>query len=271
MSLSDEERRRIEREELTRAEARIRAEALVRKKLQEEQQDAKAGTGSGGEGTSRTESDSVAERKRIDGALACPHCHQLDKVQKVTAVVDAGTSRTDLAGPALGGAYTFGGEGRLSLEAAYTTLSGSQQTTIGRRLLAPPEPPDPQFQDTSGRAFGFLLCIICLIGFLAAVFMVGLLEAIGIPSIVTLVLVGILLVVLILSWSTVREAARESVRESDEAAFNFQKEKKSRWKGAMAKWQQLYYCHRCDGVFLPGSASIAPSSQMQDYLLRTGE
>ncbi len=38
------------------------------------------------------------------------------------------------------------------------------------------------------------------------------------------------------------------------------------WQRAITKWQQLFYCHRCDGVFLPGHFFFVPSGQMLDFL-----
>lgn len=38
------------------------------------------------------------------------------------------------------------------------------------------------------------------------------------------------------------------------------------WENAITKWQQLYYCHRCDGVFIPGrEARLVPPGPMRDY------
>lgn len=38
------------------------------------------------------------------------------------------------------------------------------------------------------------------------------------------------------------------------------------WQKLMAKWNSLYYCHRCDGVFFPGQSHLIPSVRMKDYL-----
>ena len=38
------------------------------------------------------------------------------------------------------------------------------------------------------------------------------------------------------------------------------------WKRAMQRWAQLYYCGRCDGVFIPGESSLMPAEQMQALL-----
>jgi hypothetical protein len=35
------------------------------------------------------------------------------------------------------------------------------------------------------------------------------------------------------------------------------------WHRASERWQQLSYCARCDGVFLPGQTTLTPVDQMQ--------
>lgn len=38
------------------------------------------------------------------------------------------------------------------------------------------------------------------------------------------------------------------------------------WHRASERWQQLHYCSRCNGVFLPGEASLTPVDQVQMLL-----
>lgn len=38
------------------------------------------------------------------------------------------------------------------------------------------------------------------------------------------------------------------------------------WHRASERWQQLHYCTRCNGVFLPGQTSLAPLDQAQMLL-----
>lgn len=47
--------------------------------------------------------------------------------------------------------------------------------------------------------------------------------------------------------------------------------KLAEWQGAYARWQALYYCARCDGVFLPQRASFAPAHHIWEYLYRGDE
>ena len=38
------------------------------------------------------------------------------------------------------------------------------------------------------------------------------------------------------------------------------------WQRQMQKWQALYYCHRCGGVFLPGILFFVPVAAAQVFL-----
>ena len=57
--------------------------------------------------------------------LACPQCRQVDLVQKVTAVVDAGTSATVLGGSSAMVARTIGSQRQTSIGTGYTRLTGA--------------------------------------------------------------------------------------------------------------------------------------------------
>ena len=38
------------------------------------------------------------------------------------------------------------------------------------------------------------------------------------------------------------------------------------WQQAMQKWNSLFYCSRCDGVFIPDKDRFEPAEQMMAYL-----
>ncbi len=53
---------------------------------------------------------------------------------------------------------------------------------------------------------------------------------------------------------------RELVRQAEEGM--------GRWPLAMERWNRLYYCGRDDCVFLPGTNTYAPITDMREYLYR---
>lgn len=166
--------------------------------------------------------------------LACPQCHQIDSVQKVSALVDAGTS-SSLA--------TNG----LNNQVSHT------QTILSQRLSMPALPTyaspwGPYLllaivagglalcawwgmgqSATSFEAFGFILCAILMIGWIIVVLHLG---------------------------------AAAAARRKAQMAASY-----AGWQQAYTIWQQLYYCHRCDGIFLPGGQSpLLPAWQMRQVI-----
>lgn len=54
-------------------------------------------------------------------------------------------------------------------------------------------------------------------------------------------------------------------KEEIDITDTFEKEK-LRWQQAARKWLQLYYCARCDGVFIPGASPFAPTTEMMNFI-----
>ena len=38
------------------------------------------------------------------------------------------------------------------------------------------------------------------------------------------------------------------------------------WERAMERWNRLYYCSRCDGVFIPGEGILTPVEELEEAL-----
>jgi hypothetical protein len=46
-----------------------------------------------------------------------------------------------------------------------------------------------------------------------------------------------------------------------------QRASREEWSSARTKWEQLYYCGRCDGVFIPGgNPRVVPVSQVPEFV-----
>jgi hypothetical protein len=54
-----------------------------------------------------------------------------------------------------------------------------------------------------------------------------------------------------------RQQIEEKERHADNTTY---------WEIAMGRWSLLYYCRRCDGVFLPSRSRFVPIDQILDYL-----
>jgi len=56
-------------------------------------------------------------------------------------------------------------------------------------------------------------------------------------------------------------AARQDKQRKEEYARAF-----PLWQRAMDIWDHLYYCHRCDGIYLPGRPKLYRTSDMMTVL-----
>ena len=182
-------------------------------------------------------------------ALVCPHCHQLDQVQKVSALVAAGTITTTRLRPTLGVGVPLGPTGDLvPLTVGAPSLQGTSQSVLSQRLTLPPPNPRAYLHRT-----------------LYATIMLGLLLTMGtllgnrmnlLPDSDLSLLIGVLA-----AWALalVLVGVGQQFRAAKDRPV---------WRTAHAAWQELYYCWRCDGVFLPEvSSSLIPAEQMGATLL----
>lgn len=170
--------------------------------------------------------------------LACPQCCQVDRVVKVSSLHRGGISHT--SGVGVGGALS---EGHVIPGAA--VFAGRSQTGTSR-LLAPPEKP------TSANT-----CLNAAIG------CGGLLAVLGLCTIFSPTPGGstgdagvIAFIGFVVAGGAVllRGEAQQHVHASVTA-----------WQSAMARWDRLFYCARCDGVFVPGSTSLIPAARTQAF------
>lgn len=173
----------------------------------------------------------------------------MDMVQKVSAIVATGTSTGSYSGPTIGVGETFGRGGGTTIMGGYTTLSGWSQSELSRRLASPQR---PQQRPIGCWFYGALVFFgLGAFGGLLQVVFGGLKSAEnwGALFFVLFTLLFVLLGGLGHSQSEQRRVERELPA----------------WEAAMDKWNRLFYCHRCDGVFVPGQ-SLVPSRDMQAML-----
>jgi hypothetical protein len=174
-----------------------------------------------------------AEAGRGTGPRGCPSCDQVDAVRKVSAIYGAGT--TESAGNTFGTAVSFGERGTefTPFVAAHNTQS---QTLLSKRLSPPKRPNDARL--TCAIVGG--LCVgfggIWLFSAVPGAAEIGL--AVG--------LLGAFLFFKLVDWSTAKDRLR--------------------WQEQMARWDRLFYCARCDGIFVPGEAGLAPLDELPRLL-----
>jgi hypothetical protein len=168
--------------------------------------------------------------------FACPVCKQIDRVEKVSAVYEAGTSIGTYAGGTVGVGLAGGVVG---VGMAQTSMTGMNQTNRSLRLAPPPQPAPPQGESC---LFGGLL-FLCLVGGLIGV---GIIPSGDNPT--RLIGAGLFVACIAGFVSLVVVANKNSrIRKATHA------QQIARWRQAVASWERLYYCGRNDIVFIPGN------------------
>lgn len=184
--------------------------------------------------------------------LACPHCGHLDCVQKVSAVVDATSSSLHLAGPVSAGGMIYSPSGPgFALGSGWVGLTGRNEALLAHRLALPPPMYISPWQETPNFAtvcfLGFMLVMgLGTISFLAA----------GGPSV--FIGGGVLFAVLVLLLAMSKQRTASARRHWVAVAY-------PRWVCAMNNWEQLWFCHRCDGLFCPGQTMLFGTDQLAAF------
>lgn len=180
----------------------------------------------------------------MTGDLNCPNCHQVDSVQKVTSIVSAGTSTEHYSGH-IGGLFHPIDE--------HVSGSTTTKTELSKRLAGPAKPYYSSAWGCWSKGLVALLILLGLSSLIAGTAQSGL----GTGLIIGLLYGGIEAIAIFV-W---KHYTTKSRRANCQVEYLY-------WQKTMAKWEQVYYCHRCDGVFVPGRAELAPVSEMSSFLYR---
>jgi hypothetical protein len=194
--------------------------------------------------------------------VVCPKCQRSDNIQKVTAIVTQGTK-------------VIVERGGIDIDTNYgmdvipLTYSSVARSNLARKLAAPEKPLQTRSHSCVAALFitrlGVTLVVsvilvalfFCSFPFLAATYAQNNALFIGI-LIAGFGIIGLLLL------SSIRAGWRQARSTSEQR--NFYDARVQAWEDSYERWQQLYYCFRDDGVFLPGQSSFVPVNQMSDYL-----
>lgn len=182
--------------------------------------------------------------------LTCPQCGQIDSVRKVSTIVSDGTSSGTYSGYGDGIGYSAHG---MTVMDEVITITGSSQTQLSWLLSPPIEP--------SKRSFFEVLLVMPFIGLLGLMFTI-----LGLFGIVTTKSEGAgMLIFGMLCLSIVVLMLITYFHNSKDEKIRVEREIPS-WKNAVYRWQQLYYCYRCDGVYLPNLDYLVPTQYVMDFL-----
>ena len=184
-------------------------------------------------------------------SISCPQCGQIDSVRKVSSIVNAGTSSSMYSG--YGDGIGYSAHETVVMD-EFITIKGVSQTHLSK-LLSPPIKPHTIYLDD----LTFFMIIAGAIGLITVPF--------GLSNIFTSQFVtGTIL--LLFGLTCLGITVWIAVRYSEP-----NKNKKIRfdnnllvWEKAINRWQLLYYCYRCDGVYVSNLNFIVPTQYMMDFL-----
>lgn len=172
----------------------------------------------------------------------CPSCQQIDQIRKVSAVVAQGTQNTSAI---------HEHKRSVSIE------SGVSQTNLAEHLARPRAPGISGWVSllllTSGTVgFVFALVFGCFLGGIV----VSRFEITGFTAWIIVFLgmgFGVFGLRKLTAW--LRSLLESKPRPVELA-----------WKQADQRWQQLYYCGRCDAAFIPNQTDAIPLPEIRQFL-----
>lgn len=185
----------------------------------------------------------------VPGELACPSCGNA-AVQKVSAIVHAGTWSGRSSGLSVGVGHISGGP-NLGMAGANATQSAG--STALAQLLAPPDKPDTDQSPERTRILVLgLIAFACVFGALVC------LSNSNASGGITWLLLAALLGYCRQLW----------VRRTSPGSPEYERaqEQARQWSRRRARWDRLFYCSRCDSVFDPEDRSAVPVRRIHSLL-----
>ena len=172
-------------------------------------------------------------------ALLCPTCRTIDKVQSVSAIVSAG-------------AFTGAIVGSGHVTSTVKNATGTTRTRLAQQLALRDRPKISSISNWD--LVGGLIGVLILAYGMTAAIVVGVLYfRFGIDPgqtwhkpLIPVIVTGIVLVATI--GLTLIGKALERQRVAAQMPI---------WENYYGRWKQLYYCQRCNSVFMPGQPTVA--------------
>lgn len=226
--------------------------------------------------------------------IDCPLCSRVDLVQKVTAIAEGETHHTSGYSSTTNTSSISGkqdyytqqdryvGHGDLSgtiQSNSSTNIKATQQSRLAQKLSPPTKPSLPTEPDfETSFLSGFPEGIGIGIGIVAWILISSLLFAIfpGVKNssatgilmvclggpILTGIVLGIIAVLIETAWNRIQFPAEK--RQNMAALYQrelqeYEQVEFPRWEKAMNRWNDMYYCRRCDVVYVPGD-DVKPQS-----------
>jgi len=164
-------------------------------------------------------------------SVTCPLCGKDDNVQKVSAIVDGGTSVSSYSGVAPSvNVYN----GKVGYGGAYVSGNVRSSSHLAQKLAPPLKPNEPR---TPTKIILGWFTLVLFGGFTIYCLSMGYTDpGTFICGFLPAIIAGVMII-----------AGNQEKREIKE---NYDKGMPI-WKEEMAKWNKMYYCHRDDIMFEP--------------------
>lgn len=198
--------------------------------------------------------------------IVCPKCQRADAVRKVSALVGEGTHAAETSGIA----YVQAEHGLDVIPVVQTSVSRSA-------LAAKLSPPKKPTKRSGYGCVGALLMTRMGLALVGSVLLLALFVC-TYPFLMTLyqqnnllfvaaIGLGLALIGFMGIW--VFRSGWRDARSTREGRTTYEP-RLADWEQAYARWQQLYYCQRDDGVFIPDHGTFVPAEKMDAYLYSAG-
>ena len=196
----------------------------------------------------------------------CPKCGQVDQIQKLTAIVSAGTRRT------VGTTTTSGRTNVYNRDFEYAgnaySSSSTQVNTVARTALAqklsPPQCPSQPIEpsdDVSIVKVAAMLFVVVLISCVILILSDSWPLFCGSFLVVSFVLGGLI------GYLERPEAKRKE--EHYQLMMKSYSEMLPEWERMYKQWEQMYYCYRDDVVFIPEEEAYVTPDDIAKLYIRT--
>ena len=203
----------------------------------------------------------------------CPICGDGANVQKVSAIVAAGTSEANGSSTTIGNARIVNASsGKLvgeSHSTGITNVSSIQQNKLAEYLSKPKPPlkPSSSVWNPGCWTIGVLVILILLI-------MGGFNESssnMGTGGTIAFIITALVILGFAIWGVTSLVNNANNSKEKDQKAEENYKSALSDYNVALPVWDSLYYCHKHDIVFMIGNKDYAPKEDMWKACIRWGK
>jgi hypothetical protein len=195
-------------------------------------------------------------------AYTCLVCGN-SAVQKVTAICQAGSWASNSQGVSFGVGHVGPLTGGADFGMVSTTTSQSAGASHLARTLAPPL--RPVCRSPGGTAgLVILICVAAFFGLFGVVGLAALANS-GPSDSGGLGCAVFMLIVALASAGGAVAIHLDMQRQRTRAMVEY-RHKLPLWEAGMRRWNQLFYCSRCDNVYNPQTGQSAPAHAMPSIL-----